>query len=104
MDTENWLSRVREALDRADARAVAAESSAAAGEAGRSPAKFATGQSVLQWWAMWFANCPFGEAPKQISKKKGRPSWYSAEIISYSGRMDIIYAGVRTAGHTYMVT
>jgi hypothetical protein len=114
MVLEDSISKYREALDRADARAVAAEtasSSAAAASASLAQAasaaplpeaKFQTGQSVLQWWAGWFTACPEGETPKQINKKL-RPGWFSAEILSALGLMDIVYAGVRKKGHCYMV-
>ncbi len=114
MVLEDSISKYREALDRADARAIAAEtasSSAAAASASLAQAasaaplpeaKFQTGQSVLQWWATWFSACPEGKTPKQINKKL-RPAWFSAEIISALGLMDIVYAGVRKQGHCYMV-
>ena len=114
MVREDRISEYREALDRADARAVAAEtasSSAAAASASLAQAasaaplpeaKFSSGQSVLQWWASWFADCKEGETPKQINKKL-RPGWFSAEIISAMGLMDTVYAGVRKSGHCYMV-
>ena len=114
MVREDRISEYREALDRADARVVAAEaasSSAAAASASLAQAasaaplpeaKFSSGQSVLQWWASWFADCKEGETPGQINKKL-RPGWFSAEIISAMGRMDVVYAGVRKSGHCYMV-
>ena len=128
MVREDRISKYHEALDRADARAVAAEtasssadaravaaetasSSAAAASASLAQAasaaplpeaKFSSGQSVLQWWASWFAGCKEGETPKQINKKL-RPGCISAEIISAMGPMDIVYAGVRKSGHCYMV-
>ncbi len=127
MVLEDIISKYREALDRADARAIAAEieaesasmafgaiaatyarnasaaSSAQAACAAPLPeVKFQTGQSVLQWWAGWFAKCAEGETPKQINKKL-RPGWFSAEILSALGLMDIVYAGVRKKGHCYMV-
>jgi len=114
MVREDRISEYREALDRADARVVAAEtasSSAAAASASLAQAasaaplpeaKFSSGQSVLQWWASWFADCKEGETPKQINKKL-RPGWFSAEIISAMGPMDSVYAGVRKSGHCYMV-
>jgi hypothetical protein len=96
---------------RADARVEIAESSAAAGVAAaparnldsNSPELFGTGQSVLQWWAGWFSSCLEGATPKQINRKH-RPSWYSAEIIAYVGYRSIVYAGVSTAGHCYQVS
>ena len=114
MVREDRISEYREALDRADARAVAAEtasSSAAAASASLAQAasaaplpeaKFSSGQSVLQWWASWFADCKEGETPGQTNKKL-RPGWFSAEVISAMGLMDIVYAGVRKSGHCYMV-
>jgi hypothetical protein len=114
MVREERISEYREALERADARAIAAEtasSSAAAAPASLAQAasaaplpeaKFQTGQSVLQWWAGWFSACPEGQTPKQMNKKL-RPGWFSAEILSALGLMDIVYAGVRKKGHCYMV-
>ncbi len=84
MCTEDRVSAIGRALERADARVVeadarvvAAESSASASgslpqAAAAAPfpqAKFGTGQSVLQWWTPWFASCLEGETPKQINRK-----------------------------------
>jgi hypothetical protein len=87
-----------------DAAAVAAADAASAHGSARPvpPQLFGTGQSVLQWWAGWFVKCREGETPKQIGKKL-RPAWFSAEILSYVGYKDIVYAGVRTTGHCYTV-
>ena len=62
---------------------------------------FAVGQSVLQWWAPWMQKCV--TTPSQL-KKANRPSWYSGEVICYSGfREDFKYAGATTTTHTYKV-
>ena len=52
--------------------------------------KFANGQSVLNWWASWFATAV--EPPKKL-KGKHRPKWYDSNIIAQMAKMDVHYAG-----------
>jgi cobalamin biosynthesis Mg chelatase CobN len=94
MATADRESCIQRALDLADARVVAAESSASAVE----QPKFGTGQAVLKWWAHWFADTGVNKMPMQLKGKK-RPAWYSAEIIRCAEILDITYDGLRTADH-----
>ena len=55
-----------------------------------STGKVRTGQSVLHWWAGWFASAT--EPPMQL-KKKLRPVWLDATIIMALGLHDVTYAG-----------
>ena len=98
-DRESAIQRaldlgIQSALDLADAR-VALSSQVDAPQP-----KFATGQSVLQWWASWFSTTGPGQM-KQFNTKS-RPKWYSSEIISV-GHFQDSYAGGRVTGHTYFV-
>jgi hypothetical protein len=106
MVAEDRESEIQRVLELAASRTSRAEVAlAAAHDSGGPPVPknlFGTGQSVLQWWASWFAKCAEGETPKRIGKKL-RPSWYSADITSYVGHQTIVYAGVRTTGHCYTV-
>jgi hypothetical protein len=55
--------------------------------------KFATGQSVLQWWASWMKDAV--KMPRSFSGKSGRPKWYSGEIVAVKEyRSGHRYAGV----------
>ena len=91
-DRESAIQRAldlgfQSALDLADAR-VALSSQVEATQP-----KFATGQSLLQWWASWFSTTGPGQM-KQFNTKS-RPKWYSSEIISVGHFQDISYAGGR---------
>ena len=57
-----------------------------------SKARFSTGQAVLQWWAPWFKD----QLPaREHYKKKNRPAWYFAEIMSPPELVrDILYCGI----------
>jgi hypothetical protein len=105
-------SEIRRILERAHERvgtsemsddAMSVDAAAAIPSVSRVPPQlFGTGQSVLQWWASWFAKCPEGNTPKQINKKL-RPGWFSAEVLAYKGYEDVVYGGVRTTGHCYVI-
>ena len=70
---------------------------------GSAEQKFQNGQSILQWWASWFAAVGL-EKPLEHYNKKNRPQWFSGEVLSYSGWGAITYAGVPQApGHCYSV-
>ena len=60
--------------------------------------RFRTGQSIFQYWASWMALAD--DLPANI-KKKGRPGWYSGEIIAYLQWETVKYAGMEITGHTY---
>ena len=63
--------------------------------------KFNSGQSVIQWWAPWMANAE--QLPKHYNNKN-RPSWFSAEILTYIGwKEDKMYCGVPHTGHFFAV-
>ena len=90
-----------EAATLAEAAAAAAAESTAPQP--RSKSLFATGQSVLNWWAPWFKDCGPGQHPKTYAKKK-RPLWYNSEIASEIGwRDDVPYAGALMSGYMYLV-
>ena len=61
--------------------------------------RFEVGQSVLIFWASWFA----GRAePKGHYKQKERPTWYSGEIINPGKYVkDLPYAGELYTGMAY---
>ena len=61
---------------------------------------FRTGQSVLHWWAGWFASAT--EPPTQL-KKKSRPVWFDATIIMALGVCDVTYAGRQWRDPCYQV-
>ena len=65
--------------------------------------KFLPGQSVCHWWASWFQGCTAEKAPKQYKKGKGRPAWYSAEVVSLGGIQTLWHAGTLYTGHVYKV-
>ena len=70
---------------------------------GRSEArtgKLSTGQSVLHWWAGWFASAT--EPPMQL-RKKLRPAWFDATIIMALGFRDVAYAGRQWREPCYQV-
>ena len=65
------------------------------------PPKFLGGQSVLQWWAQWFATA---KEPPQTYSKNNRPQWYMAEVLcSIAGKQSIKYAGVQVVAQCYHV-
>ena len=59
---------------------------------GRSEArtcKFSNGQSVLHWWARWFASAT--GPPMQLNKKSLRPGWFDATVVRTLGvRPDVL--------------
>ena len=52
--------------------------------------KFSTGQSVVQWWARWFATAT---EPKLQVAKGDRPRWYDATVIMAIKKGKCMYAG-----------
>ena len=60
--------------------------------ANRSEPRFANGESVLQWWAPWFATA---QSPPTTYKEKHRPAWYMGEILAYRGLGTMVHAGVQ---------
>ena len=61
--------------------------------------RFCTGQSVLQWWANWFKT---GEPRPRGKGKKGRPKWYSGEIVHPPvWAENTVYAGYTYPGWVY---
>ena len=61
---------------------------------------FATGQSVLHWWANWFAPA---KVPQMRVAKKSRPAWYDATIIAALPPKEIMYAGHKWTEPVYQV-
>ena len=68
----------------------------------RAPRRFRVGQSVLQWWAPWFKDCPADDFPSTL-KKKSRPTWFASEVVQYAGVEPITYCGRPFEGHCYDV-
>jgi hypothetical protein len=67
----------------------------------QSSGRFNAGQSVLQWWANWFANT---SEPREHYKKNARPSWYSGEVLNPGHYVkDLPYAGALYTGIAYVV-
>lgn len=59
--------------------------------------QFRAGQSVLQWWASWFAKADQeAEGPPKQLKGSGRPGWYIGTILAPDpGTTSVVYAGIR---------
>ena len=68
-------------------------------EKARPPPKFEMGQSVHHFWASWMHTAR--KVPQQISKKTGRPHWYSALIASAPIWETVRYGGISIEGWTY---
>ena len=63
--------------------------------------KFQPGQSCLQWWASWMKDA--AEVPLTYNRKKQRPCWYSAEILTYLRYDAIKYCGImQVPQHLYI--
>ena len=60
----------------------------------RPEAGFSVGQTVLWFWAPWFALAPEGELPDTYKEKK-RPVWFMAEITNIAGFSEKITYGGR---------
>ena len=61
--------------------------------------KFLMGQSVHHFWAGWFDG---QDTPRPTIKGKGRPAWYSGEIVGPAKWETIPYAGQTIEGWTYI--
>ena len=93
------LSYLREA----SASGAASSASGAASSQEPAPPQFRPGEAVCHWWASWFKDCAEGKAPKQYGGKKGRPAWFSAEVLSVAGYQTRCYAGAQHTTHFYQV-
>ena len=80
----------------------AASSASGAASSQPAPPLFRPGEAVCHWWASWFKDCAEGKAPKQYGKK-GRPAWFSAEVLSVAGYQTQCYAGTQHTTHFYQV-
>ena len=64
---------------------------------------FRTGQTVLQFWAKWFASEPLDSGRSKASKGD-RPKWYIGEILAGpTEHTCITYGGVRVEAYCYHV-
>ncbi len=62
---------------------------------------FATGQSVLHWWAGWFKTAT---QPKMHAKGQGRPAWFDATIYAALEPQAVRGAGIMwPEGFVYQV-
>ena len=61
---------------------------------------FKQGQSMLHWWAHWMTTATV--TPKTYNTKH-RPSWYSAEVLTYAGYKKLRYAGQDYTENLYNV-
>jgi len=116
-DAATLRSHVEQLVDEADAAVLetlshleefsasmaASSASGAASSQEPAPAQFRPGESVCHWWASWFQDCAEGDAPRQYSKKKGRPAWFSAEVVAVAGYQTRCYAGAQHTTHFYQV-
>ena len=66
------------------------------------PPTYRAGQSVLWFWAPWFATVALNEAPETV-KKRRRPSWFTAQITAPAEARTVVYAGQTHNGQTYDV-
>jgi hypothetical protein len=55
---------------------------------------FRCGQTVLQYWARWFAAEPL-DSGRTVASKKDRPNWYIGEVLAGPELKCITYGGVR---------
>ena len=67
-----------------------------------SPPTYRAGQSVLWFWAPWFATAALDEAPETL-KGRARPKWFTAVITAPAEARTAVYAGQNHNGQTYDV-
>ena len=66
------------------------------------PPTYRAGQSVLWFWAPWFATAALNEAPETL-KGRGRPKWFTAVITALAEARTVVYAGQIHNCQTYDV-
>ena len=66
------------------------------------PPTYRAGQSVLWFWAPWFATVALNEAPETV-KGRRRPCWFTAVISALAEARTVVYAGQTHNGQTYDV-